>query len=112
MAATIHNLRPFQKGQSGNPEGRPPYPRAIRELLKAKRKEWTEELFNELHKLAFKAERDSDRIKAIEMLLAYTIGKPREVVDRNEDSEPQMLTLEHADELEAAARKIREQASK
>lgn len=71
----------WQPGKSGNPAGRAAYPKAIRDLLILKREKWTTELLEELHGIVLSGKRDSDRVKAAELLLSYLIGKPREMPD-------------------------------
>lgn len=66
--------RPFQKGVSGNPGGRPPGAHAFAELCRAK----TPQALDALEK-ALKEPRE--RVAAAQVLLAYAHGKP---IQRNE----------------------------
>jgi hypothetical protein len=81
-ATNIENLKPFKKGQSGNPKGRPQKLPAIDELLA--------KVLNEagangltraeiiLRKMAIKAETD---IRAAEMIFDRAYGRPRQQVE-------------------------------
>lgn len=95
----------WRPGQSGNPSGMRAYPRVIRELLRRKRDEWTEELLLELRELAMSAGRPQDRIRAIELLLSYMIGKPREMPEL--DAPGTHSTEEMLAAVEATAAELR-----
>jgi hypothetical protein len=68
--------RPFPKGVSGNPKGRPKTPKEFKELC-----------FNEGAPKAFaclirELENDGkDRVRASEILMAYGIGKPKQSIE-------------------------------
>jgi hypothetical protein len=64
--------KPFEKGQSGNPAGRPPVIGELRELARAH----APEAIKELARLAVKAKSESARISAIRELLDRGFGKP------------------------------------
>jgi hypothetical protein len=64
--------RPFQKGQSGNPGGRPRVAADIRELARA----LAPSAIEELARLALKAKSESARISAIRELLDRGLGRP------------------------------------
>lgn len=65
----------WQKGQSGNPTGRPKRNRAITQYISEKTADGRK-LIDELLKLAVNEDaRDRDRIRAIEMLLERGFGK-------------------------------------
>jgi hypothetical protein len=72
--------KPFEKGVSGNPGGRPSKLQEIKEL--------TENLsvpcINEAFKIVNnKYSKDSDKLKAIELIVAYGVGKPTQPIDAN-----------------------------
>lgn len=71
------NLRPPVKGEVRNPGGRPKQHEALAKWSREKSLELGQDLFN----LAKNASKDSDKIKAIELLLAYGIGKPTQQID-------------------------------
>lgn len=70
-------LKPAVKGESRNPSGRPKQHEALARWSREKSLELGQDLFN----LAKNASKDSDKIKAIELLLAYGIGRPKQQVD-------------------------------
>jgi hypothetical protein len=65
--------RPFQKGQSGNPTGRPKRDREIEELARQHTPAAIEALLRALN--------DKDRVPAAALLLAYGFGKPRQLAE-------------------------------
>jgi len=78
----IRNLKPFNKGQSGNPQGRPTNLPAIDEILtKVLNETGSNGLTraeNIIRKLTIKAETD---IRAAEMILNRAYGKPRQQIE-------------------------------
>jgi len=76
------NLKPFKKGQSGNPKGRPPKLPAIDEVLAKVLNEKTSNGLtraeNILRKMAIKGETD---VRAAEMILDRAYGKPKQKFD-------------------------------
>ena len=68
--------KPFQKGQSGNPGGRP---RVIGELRDLARQH-APEAIEELARLALKAKNESARIAGIKELLDRGYGKPTQAI--------------------------------
>ncbi len=68
--------RPFQPGQSGNPNGRPKMPKDLKEAFKAASPKALEILKKIL---ADPAAKDSDRLRAAEIILDRAYGKPARV---------------------------------
>ena len=70
--------KPFQKGQSGNPGGRPKVPEELREAFRANSQDACDALCKILKDPAAK---DSDKIRAAEIILDRGYGKPTQAVD-------------------------------
>ena len=75
--------KPFKKGQSGNPNGRPKLPDLNTALIKylTKREGGEDQLEIVVNKLVDKAIEGD--LKAIEMLLDRTYGKPKQSIDHS-----------------------------
>jgi hypothetical protein len=86
--------RPFVKGQSGNPGGRPRIVGELRDLARAH----APAAIQELARLALKAKSETARIAAIRELLDRGFGKPTQFVAA--DNEPPLDDLP-LDELRA-----------
>src|SRR5262249_41507425 len=102
--------RPFQPGQSGNPGGWPKgVARTVREMCGGDPAKLVEGLLAiaEGRGLHGKPVREADRIRAIELLLAYGWGKPAGFANI-EGADP----LEHDDVAEAIATLVDELAAR
>jgi hypothetical protein len=86
--------RPFVKGQSGNPGGRPRIVGELRDLARVH----APAAIQELARLALKAKSETARIAAIRELLDRGFGKPTQFVAA--DNEPALDDL-NLDELRA-----------
>jgi hypothetical protein len=78
--ANTNNLKPFKKGQSGNPSGRTPVS-DIRQHLKNRLSETTQDttvtfLDSIIDRLILTAQRGN--VRATELILHYTYGKPKD----------------------------------
>jgi len=71
-------LKPWKKGQSGNPGGRPKILGEVKELA---RKFMYDSGFTGLFDMARNAENDAVKLKAIELILAYGFGKPSQKLE-------------------------------
>lgn len=93
--------RPFVKGQSGNPSGRPKMPKEVKEAFKAA----SPEALKTLKKiLTDPAAKDSDRIRAAEIILDRAYGKPAQAVDITTDTVTIKETI--TDRLEVVSRAL------
>ncbi|MCC6747971.1 MAG: hypothetical protein IT371_09955 [Deltaproteobacteria bacterium] len=70
----------FRPGQSGNPRGRPRIAVELREPIR----EWTPELLERLRAIALEG-RNQDATRAIQLLLAYGWGEPRQAPEVKEE---------------------------
>jgi hypothetical protein len=68
------NLKPWRKGESGNPRGRPPTGQAIAELARAEVDKHG--LLVKLGNIAARGRGDK-QFRAIQLLLNYAFGQPR-----------------------------------
>jgi chaperonin GroEL (HSP60 family) len=93
--------RPFVKGQSGNPNGRPKMPKDLKEAFKAASPKALEILKKIL---ADPAAKDSDRLRAAEIILDRAYGKPAQAVDITTDAVMISETLD--DRLEVVSRAL------
>jgi len=78
----------FVKGQSGNPNGRKPLAPELKEALGP----LGPKSIAELKKIIEKPDtKDGDKIKAIEIVLGYLIGKPQQSVEVDAKNIPQVI---------------------
>ena len=82
--------RPFVKGQSGNPGGRPRIVGELRDLARAH----APAAIQELARLALKAKSETARIAAIRELLDRGFGKPTQFVAADNEPALEDLNLE------------------
>jgi hypothetical protein len=93
--------RPFVKGQSGNPNGRPKMPKDLKEAFKAASPKALEILKKIL---ADPEAKDSDRLRAAEIILDRAYGKPAQSVDITTDTVTIQETLN--ERLEVVSRAL------
>ena len=83
MRPNIENLKPFKKGESGNPKGRPPMPdlrAAISDLLNEKQGDLT--ALDAILKALFKRALNGD-VRAAQELLDRGFGKSTQLLETN-----------------------------
>jgi 2,3-bisphosphoglycerate-independent phosphoglycerate mutase len=86
--------RPFKKGQSGNPHGRPP---------KTKEQKDAEEMFKELAPEAAKVlaemmvngEQEQNRLRAATTILERAYGKPKQAITGGDSPDDRPLFIIH-----------------
>jgi len=73
--------RPFKKGESGNPGGRPKVIADLRALARA----YAPDAIEELARLAIKAKSEAARVAAMRELLDRGYGKAQQMVENEDD---------------------------
>lgn len=72
----------WKAGQSGNPNGRPKIAAEFREIAQSKT---SEALATVVQIMDSEDSKDSDRLRAAELVLAYGLGKPIQSIDIAEE---------------------------
>lgn len=80
--------KPFLPGQSGNPSGRPKIPEEVKEAFRAATGDACRVLCEIVNDFSAK---DSDRIRAAEVILDRAWGKPVQAVDVDAKNIPQVV---------------------
>lgn len=80
----------FKKGQSGNPRGKTPVPKDIKEMLKGATPDACRLLCNTINDESAKLEL---RIKCSEIVLDRVYGKPQQAVEVDAKSIPQVVFI-------------------
>ena len=83
--------RPFKKGVSGNPKGRPKVPEETKQAFRDASKEACEVLVRIMNDPAAK---DSDRIKASEVILDRGWGRPSQAVEVDMTNTPRVIFVD------------------
>lgn len=100
---SLANLKPFKKGQSGNPNGRPKLPDIRDALAKILADEKDGYTALEATLMALRAKAVRGDIRAAEALLDRAFGKPKQAIDHTTGGDklvPNTITIElvnHAD---------------
>ncbi len=76
-ASRLAGLKPYKKGQSGNPKGRPPTPPEIKEALQGH----SIEAVNKAYDLMMNSTNEMVQLKATEMFLAPFVSKAAQKLD-------------------------------
>ena len=99
--------RPFPKGVSGNPTGRPRKDRSIEKLAKL----YTDEAVETHVDIMRTGKKDNDRREAAKILLQYGWGQPRAQVDVSGEINLGAAHLQALKQINAAVRPKRDDAS-
>jgi len=82
--------RPFEKGRSGNPGGRPRVSAELRDLARRQ----APDAIKELGRLALKARNETARIAAIRELLDRGYGKPTQILAGDDAADTGLKKIE------------------
>jgi len=80
---SLKNLKPFKKGQSGHPSGPKPKPDCLISCIKAELAKISingKDTNEQLIAAALVSSATAGSVKAIELLMAYTISKPAQTI--------------------------------
>jgi hypothetical protein len=94
---SLANLKPFKKGQSGNPNGRPKLPDIRDALAKILADEKDGYTALEATLMALRAKAVRGDIRAAEALLDRAFGKPKQAIDHTTGGDkmlPSAITIE------------------
>lgn len=83
--ANIQNLRPWKKGQSGNPSGKPKGAKEFAVRIREATNNGEDLIAKALEIMNNPKERASDQLSALKWLANYAFGKPLETVDLTSD---------------------------
>lgn len=88
MARNTNNLRPWKRGQSGNPGGRPKSLKNLRELLEKAYGTDARGLVERLEGFSKQRRHPHIALQATELLLAYHSGKPTQRIEQDFNPAP------------------------
>ena len=85
--------KPFEKGQTGNPSGRPKMPQHLKDLFRGKLSKLAVGVLEDILNGVDSTAKSSDRLKAAELVLDRSWGKAVQEVDATVDAKMRFISI-------------------